>query len=344
MKLDEDRGLLVTFALLAYNQERFIAEAIRGALSQTYQPLEIILSDDCSTDRTFEIMHQEIAGYCGPHEIRLNRNERNIGFGAHINHVTAMARGQLIVGAAGDDISLPLRVERLYEAYERSGRRALSVFSNATVINEHGVREGPYFSSLSQKHLDLAWLAEHLSGALGCAHAWDRRIFELFGPMDEDVLQEDIVIPFRAALLGEVQFVSESLVLYRRHSANIYFKSAHEVTGAASLYSSLLKHADGKIAIYSNRLKDLETFLRLHPEQQDEVEKLKTVTLRRHREMSDEKALLIQRGFFKRATIIIRAIWNGTPPRRIARWFWTSFFPVSYLNWLTHSQPKTVIK
>ena len=49
---------LVTFALFAYNQEQYIREAIEGAFAQTYQPLEIILSDDCSTDRTFEIMRE----------------------------------------------------------------------------------------------------------------------------------------------------------------------------------------------------------------------------------------------------------------------------------------------
>ena len=42
----------VTLAVIAYNQERFIREAIEGAFAQTYQPLEIILSDDCSSDRT----------------------------------------------------------------------------------------------------------------------------------------------------------------------------------------------------------------------------------------------------------------------------------------------------
>lgn len=46
---------LVTFALFAYNQEQYIREAVEGAFSQTYKPLEIILSDDCSRDRTFEI-------------------------------------------------------------------------------------------------------------------------------------------------------------------------------------------------------------------------------------------------------------------------------------------------
>src|SRR5215212_7155005 len=102
--MNDDRPL-VTFALFAYNQERFIAEAVRGALSQTYSPLEIIISDDGSTDRTFEIIEGEVAGYAGPHEIRLNRIEQNIGWGAHINLVMEMVKGKLIVVAAGDDVS-----------------------------------------------------------------------------------------------------------------------------------------------------------------------------------------------------------------------------------------------
>ncbi len=63
-----DRPLL-TFILLAYNQERYIAEAVEGALGQTYSPLEIILSDDCSGDRTFELMKEAADEYRGPHEV-----------------------------------------------------------------------------------------------------------------------------------------------------------------------------------------------------------------------------------------------------------------------------------
>jgi hypothetical protein len=46
---------LVTFALFAYNQEKYIREAVEGAFAQTYEPIEVILSEDYSTDRTFEI-------------------------------------------------------------------------------------------------------------------------------------------------------------------------------------------------------------------------------------------------------------------------------------------------
>ena len=46
---------LVSFCILTYNQEKFIEDAIKGALSQEYDNLEIIISDDGSTDRTYDI-------------------------------------------------------------------------------------------------------------------------------------------------------------------------------------------------------------------------------------------------------------------------------------------------
>lgn len=47
---------LVSYVLTAYNIENFIEESVKCAFNQTYQNLEIVLSDDCSTDKTFDIM------------------------------------------------------------------------------------------------------------------------------------------------------------------------------------------------------------------------------------------------------------------------------------------------
>lgn len=47
---------LISYVVTAYNIERFVREAVECAFAQTYSPLEIVLSDDCSSDRTFEIM------------------------------------------------------------------------------------------------------------------------------------------------------------------------------------------------------------------------------------------------------------------------------------------------
>jgi len=113
---------LVTFALFAYNQEHFIRDAIRGALSQTYEPLEIILSDDCSSDRTFEIMQEMADAYEGPHRVRLNRSPENLGILGHLIDVGREARGSILVVAAGDDISKPERVAALIPMFQRSRR------------------------------------------------------------------------------------------------------------------------------------------------------------------------------------------------------------------------------
>ena len=131
---------LVTFALFAYNQEQYIREAVEGAFAQTYEPLEIILSDDCSSDRTFEIMQEMAAVYEGPHEVILNRLEKNIGTIDHVLRVARKACGQLIVVAAGDDISLPDRTEKLTDVWVKTG--AAVVYSGRLIMNDDGITTG----------------------------------------------------------------------------------------------------------------------------------------------------------------------------------------------------------
>ena len=76
---------LVTFLLIAYNQEKYIEDACLAALSQKYNFMEIIFSDDCSTDNTYKIMEGIVRRYTGPHKIILNRNDVNLGLIKHIN-------------------------------------------------------------------------------------------------------------------------------------------------------------------------------------------------------------------------------------------------------------------
>src|ERR687898_2060785 len=97
---------LVTFMVFAYNHEQFVREAVRGALAQTYSPLEIVISDDCSQDRTFEIIEEEVAGYDGPHKIVLNRNEENLGTAGDAKRLMEIAGGRVNVAPPGGDHSL----------------------------------------------------------------------------------------------------------------------------------------------------------------------------------------------------------------------------------------------
>jgi glycosyltransferase involved in cell wall biosynthesis len=223
---------LVSFCLIGYNQEAFIREAVAGALAQTYSPLQIILSDDASSDRTFEIMKEMVEKAKSPHEIILRRESKNVGLIAHVNGAISAAQGELIVIAAGDDISDPERSEICFQAWEASGRKSRSIWSDYTVIDEKG--DEILGKGLENDGLD--GIFEHVSAVpediarwkgpvvLGCSHAFSREVFDKFGQfrVRADFTNEDIPIYFRSALLGgQATRIHKPLVRYRRHSANL---------------------------------------------------------------------------------------------------------------------------
>lgn len=203
---------LVSFVLFAYNQSSFIREAIEGAFSQTYSNLEIILSDDCSTDDTFQIMQAVASEYSGPHRLILNRNVDNTGIGGHINKCMELSSGELIIIAAGDDVSLPERTEKTVEHWQNKDRQYMSIYTDAYVIDESGhvieEREKRFPS-------DPVRMLLNSGRVLGCSHAWDRQLFTKFGPLMDNLTYEDRALPFRALLLGEVLKINEPLVKYR---------------------------------------------------------------------------------------------------------------------------------
>ncbi len=146
---------VVTLILYAYEEERYIREAIRSVLAQTYSPLEIVLSDDGSADRTFPIMQEEAAAYRGPHSIILNRNPQNIGIGSQVNAAWQKGSGELIVLANGDDVSLPQRVERIVEAWRAGNGNVAAIASSYEVMKSDGTRTGEVVRA-SRDFSDLA--------------------------------------------------------------------------------------------------------------------------------------------------------------------------------------------
>lgn len=205
---------MVTFALFAYNQERFIHEAVQGAFAQTYQPLEIILSDDCSTDGTFQIMREEAEKYAGPHTINLNRNPNNLGLVRHVNRLFELASGDIIVVAAGDDISYPFRTERIVRKFAECN--PLLVHSQAHEIDIEGKRTGrsqPDDRLFRSPTIEDAAVSTSLY--LGASAAWAREIFAKFGPLRHHKAYEDLALGFRAIVQRRFESIHEPLLQYR---------------------------------------------------------------------------------------------------------------------------------
>jgi glycosyltransferase involved in cell wall biosynthesis len=237
---DQNRKPLVTLYVIAYNQERFVREAVEAALRQTYSPIEIILSDDCSTDDTFLLIQDAVKGYTGPHAIVLNRNDRNLGLTEHLNRILALASGELIVPADGDDVSEAWRVERCVEVWLKHGKPA-ALASSFSCIDAAGnpsrLKDGDqlFASFLPNEGEDHAaslvrFVKEGSPRLASCSCALSRELYSAFGPLPPGIWFEDDILTLRAWLLDRIVFVREALVRYREHESNIVNRVATRLT------------------------------------------------------------------------------------------------------------------
>lgn len=272
--MDAHEKPLMSFVILAYNQERFVREAVESAFSQTYSPLEIILSDDCSSDSTFEVMKQAAASYCGGHQIILNRNSRNLGLAGHVNRVVKLGHGDLLIGAAGDDVSDPTRAQVIFEAWEDSHRRATSIVSNFQGIDQNGrslgissfiPRTNASARFVHEPGDPLCYLRTRLPHVQGSTHAFSPRLFRIFGPLPENVVYEDGALGFRSCLVGSFTFVPAPLVKYRLHDRKLFRplrNLATSRTALTTLEEQELRELQRCVSLYECFQHDLGTALR----------------------------------------------------------------------------------
>lgn len=109
---------VVSVIIPVYNCEIFIAETIETALSQTYQEIEIILVDDCSKDKSAEI----IKGYklLYPDKIFYHRQEKNMGVAVARNTALKMAKGRFVAFLDSDDLWYPNKIEKQIELMNKN--------------------------------------------------------------------------------------------------------------------------------------------------------------------------------------------------------------------------------
>ena len=213
----DDVSPRVSLVLLAYRQEATVAAAARAALAQSGDPIEIVLSDDRSPDATFGAMRAAAAAYAGPHSVVLRQSAANMGLVRHLEEAVRLAQGELIVIAAGDDVSLPDRARRLTAAWLSSGGMPAYLYSDVRPIGTDGSPiSWPAGERIYAGEHSLAGMAGGAIATLGASAAFTRDLVTYFKPIRASARHEDRVLPFRAALLGgRVIYVDEPLVEYR---------------------------------------------------------------------------------------------------------------------------------
>ena len=252
---------LVSYLVLCYNHQDYIEDAIKSALEQNYSPLEIIISDDFSTDDSVQKIRKLITDYKGPHTIITNFNSRNMGLIRHLNMLmNKYVHGDYIALAGGDDISLSNRVTQSVDDIKKYKLNCISY--NGIYIDAAG-KELNRTIYKKTKGIDIFTMSDFVNDIRfnihGASKMFSRRIFDYFGEFLDECPTEDSTLNFRGLLLGKIGVSYVPILKYRTHENNL--------SGANNLFKIPYQQ------IVKQYRKDLHEMENLNLYQQELIEK-----------------------------------------------------------------------
>lgn len=211
---------LISVAFISYNQELYVREALLSILDQDYPNLEVVISDDASTDQSCKIIEEVCDGYDGPISIKVCNSIVNHGIAKNVSKVLELCDGEYIALSAGDDISIKSRITESLSAI-RSKAGISAIFANLIKIDNSGNDFGAYFKSKPTfcQNID-EFLNKERVWCIGASLFFDANVFNKYGCFLEGTYQEDGAIAFRAILSGGIEFLDKKLVRYRFHENN----------------------------------------------------------------------------------------------------------------------------
>lgn len=201
----------ISVIMPAHNEERFIGEAIRSILNQTFGDFELIVVDDASTDGTVHIVHDDF----GDDRIRLIQLQKSHGPSFCRNFGALGSRGEYIALQDADDMS---KIERLrtQRDFLRANEKVGLVGTYAEVINEKGrfirvVKRPEFFDEIKRK-LIFGNAIIHASSMI------TREALASVGLYEDAILYEDYDLIMRMARKFELRTIPQPLYMKRVHS------------------------------------------------------------------------------------------------------------------------------
>jgi glycosyltransferase involved in cell wall biosynthesis len=244
---------LVTIAINNYNYATFLPAAIDSALQQTYSPVEIVVVDDGSTDKSASI----IAGY-GDKVVPVLK--RNGGQASAFNAGVAHSRGEIICLLDSDDYFTPDKVAQTVAAFEKQDFRSKPMMIHHP-LKVMGDGAGPLTGRLIGRkhesplnHYDFArrfrfvhYLAGPTSGL-----TLNRPLADRLFPIPEDGIRtsaDDFIVK-GASLIGDLYLLDLPLGSYRVHGHNAWFSGGGRKSQA---FNDALDRYLNKILVESGR-------------------------------------------------------------------------------------------
>lgn len=205
---------LISVVMIVRNGEQYLKRAVDSILEQQGVTLDLIVTDDGSTDSTPTILHS----YDDPRLIVL-RNEESVGPTRALNQGANVAQGKLIARMDGDDISLPGRLKKQAAFFDEHDE-VVMISSQVNLIDTKGdiIYEGRY----PVRPYILNFLFLLTNPYWHPAAMFRRRVFEAVGGYNENfVYAQDYDLWTRMQEQGQLAILDEVMLHYRQHQKSI---------------------------------------------------------------------------------------------------------------------------
>lgn len=223
----------VTVVTPSWNSEKYIQETIKSVQAQTYQNWEMIIVDDCSTDRTVEIV-ENIAKVDS--RVRVLRQDKNSGAGAARTRAMQNATGRFIAYLDSDDIWKPRKLEKQVRFMKEQD----CGFSCASyeVINDAGKPLHKYVHMLPKVDY-IGFLTNNLLQTVGIM-VDTQKVDKKYLVMPDIRRRQDAATWLQILKAGfECYGLNEILAEYRRTENSLSSNKLKAVKGIWSLYRDI---------------------------------------------------------------------------------------------------------
>jgi len=260
---------LVSIICLAFNHEKFVVETLNSVVEQNYQPIELIIVDDCSTDNTKLVINNWLISHP---EVQFIVNEVNRGNTKSFNNALKFAKGEYIIDLAADDLIVQNGIQLQINAFKNSKYKNLGVvYGNAEIINEDGSFNSYYFpvdangKVISKRVTGNIYSSVLSTGDSICSVSAliKKSVFDFLEGYDETLDYEDLDSWIRASREYEFDFIDDVLVKKRTVTNSLgsnFYKKNHRIN--FSTYKILKK----ALKLNRSKVEDLALQKRVHHE------------------------------------------------------------------------------
>lgn len=209
----------VSFICPVRNKAPHVRKTVETILAQKYSPMEIVLSDQGSTDGSLEIIRRMASDYDGPNKVRVltcedTHHKGMIGLNNHLNFIDTQIEGDIVIMCSADDLNHPERTEHTVRAFKEFNPSYIN--TGVVYARDDGEVTGTTdFPGRASRWLGVRETIEHQIGSNGSS-AWARDLYQKHAPL-RGCEQQDLILPMMALFERGIYFVDIPLHVYVMH-------------------------------------------------------------------------------------------------------------------------------